>query len=62
MPKWGWDTKMTELVNVTRFGCLSNEFKFKRLCENEMRRCLYKVYQLSILISIYENKLLTGSV
>ena len=53
---------MTELVNVTRFGCLSNEFKFKRLCENEMRWCLYKVYQLSILISIYENKLLTGSV
>ena len=21
MLKWGWDTKMAELVNLTRFGC-----------------------------------------
>ena len=21
MLKWGWDTKITELVNLTRFGC-----------------------------------------
>ena len=23
MLKWGWDTKMTELMNLTRFGCLA---------------------------------------
>ena len=22
MLKWGWDTKKTELVNLTRFGCI----------------------------------------
>ena len=41
---------------------LSDEFKFLRLCENEMRWCLYTVYQLSMLKSIYENEILTGSV
>ena len=41
---------------------LSDEIKFKRLCENEMRWCLYTVCQLSMLISIYENEILTGSV
>ena len=41
---------------------LSDAFKFKRLCENEMRWCLYTVYQLSTFISIYENEILTGSV
>ena len=24
MLKWGWDTKMTELVNLTGFGCLTD--------------------------------------
>ena len=23
MLKWGWDTKKTELVNLTRFGCIT---------------------------------------
>ena len=40
---------------------LSDEFEFKRLCENEMRRCLYTVYQLSKVISIYENEIIPGS-
>ena len=24
MLKWGWDTQMTELMNLTRFGCLNS--------------------------------------
>ena len=37
MLKWGWDTKKTELVNLTRFGCGSNQtqgsvFVFDLLC------------------------------
>ena len=41
---------------------LSTEFKFWRLCENEMRLCFYTVYQLSMLISIYEDEVLKDSV
>ena len=44
------------------YSVLSDEFKFERLCENEMRWCLYTVYQLSMLISNYENENLTCSV
>ena len=44
------------------YSVLNEEFKFKRLCENEMRWCLYTVHQLSMLISIYENEILKGSV
>ena len=26
MLKWGWDTKKTELVTLTRFGCINGNY------------------------------------
>ena len=44
------------------YSILSDEFKFNRLFENAMRWRLYTVSQFSMLISIYENEILTDSV
>ena len=43
------------------FSVLNDDFNFERLCENEMRICLDAVYQLSMLLSIDENEILTIS-
>ena len=48
-------------IRLREYAILSNAFNFQRLCENEMGWCLNTVYQLSMLMSIYDYGILTHS-
>ena len=48
MLKWGWDTKKTELVNLSRFGCLiKTEYPLSNLKMEKRLKSAASIIQLT---------------